>query len=124
MRRAAIAAVAVGIVLLLAPSYVLGLTLLGVLVALPLGAIALVGRRVRRGETISVPWMVSLVLSALITAPEVALARYRSADAEIISGFVWWLSLTAILRLAIFLADYIRRRRGAPAAEVQPDGER
>jgi hypothetical protein len=124
MRRAAIAAVAVGIVLLLAPSYVLGLTLLGVLVALPLGAIALVGRRVRRGETISVPWMVSLVLSALITAPEAALARYRSADAEIISGFVWWLSLTAILRLAIFLADYIRRRRGAPAAEVQPDGER
>jgi hypothetical protein len=45
--------------------------------------------------------MTLAVVSAVITAPQLALAHYRHAVAGVVGGVLWWLVLALALRFVI-----------------------
>ena len=117
--RAAIAAVLISLVVVLARSNVVAAIVVGTLLV-ALAALIFVGggklvvaarKRFRQEGASRVPWGVSLVVSAVVTAPQFGLAHFKHAWAGLITGILWWLSLAAFLRLVIFLTDFLRRRR-------------
>lgn len=111
-----IALIAVGFVL--AAPLVRGLVLIALLLTIIAAIFLAVGRRVRRNRSSFVPWVVSLVVSAVVTVPQLAMEHYKSLIAHVLFGLIWWVVLAAILRLVIFLADYFRRRRNGLGANA------
>ena len=78
-------------------------------------------RSVMRSRSSRICWLVSLAVSAVIIAPQLALGHYKRAAAAAFGGVIEWLFLAAVLRLVIFLADYFRRRsskRRRPASRA------
>ncbi len=110
MRRVATAVIPLALALLLVAPFVRGAVFIAVLVALTITIFVLVGRRIRRSGASPVPWVVSLGVSAVITTPQIALGHYMHAAGAAFGGVLWWLILAALLRLVIFLADYLRSR--------------
>jgi O-antigen/teichoic acid export membrane protein len=111
MRRTAIAVLLLVLAALLFAPFVVGVAFIAVLAALVAGVFLLVGRRLRRKGDSLVPWLVSLGISAVITTPQIALeGHYKHIGGRVFAGVLWWLVLAALLRLAIFVADYFRKR--------------
>jgi hypothetical protein len=116
MRRAAPVVVVLTVAALLllvgAPAFaaIVFAVLLGVIVLIGVAVARHVPRWRRRDPLARVSWLVSLIVSAVITVPQLALAHYRHAVAGVIGGVLWWLVLALVLRFVIFLADYFRRR--------------
>jgi hypothetical protein len=52
-------------------------------------------------------------VSAVIATPQIALGHYKYAA----GGVFWWLILATLLRLVIFLADYLRSRSNGSVAK-------
>ncbi len=72
-----------------------------------------------RRVSASVPWMVSLVVSAVITVPQLVTEHFKRVGPHVAWGVVWWLLFAAFLRLIIFLADYFRNRHNRLGAKTQ-----
>ncbi len=117
MRRVATAVVPLALALLLVTPFVRGAVFIAVLAALTITIFVLVGRRIRRSGASPIPWVVSLGVSAVVTTPQIALGHYKHAAGAVFGGVFWWLILAALLRLVIFLADYLRSRNNGSVAK-------
>lgn len=113
MRRSAAAILLLVLAALLFAPFVVGGVFIAVLAALVVGVLVVVGKRIRRKGDSLVPWLVSLGISAVITTPQIALeGHYKHIGARVFAGVLGWLMLAALLRLAILMADYCRKRFG------------
>jgi uncharacterized protein YqfA (UPF0365 family) len=114
MRRIAVAILLLFLAALLFAPFVVGAVFIAVLAALVVGVFVVVGKRIRRKGDSLVPWLVSLGISAVITTPQIALeSHYKHIGAHVFAGVLGWLMLAALLRLAILMADYCRKRFGS-----------
>jgi hypothetical protein len=113
MRRSATAILLLVLAALLFAPFVVGAVFIAVLAALVVGIFLVVGRQIRRKGDSLVPWLVSLGISAVIITPQIALeGHYKHIGARVFAGVLGWLILAAVLRLAILIADYCRKRFG------------
>ncbi len=117
MRRVTTAVILLVLALLLVTPFVRGIVFTAALSALAVSIVVLVGRRIRRSGASPIPWVVSLGVSAVITPPQIAFGHYKHVAFAVFVGVVWWLILAALLRLVIFLADYLRGRREGSVAK-------
>jgi cell shape-determining protein MreD len=98
--------------LLVGGSAVGGAALISCVIALLVAAAVGVARRAKRTGQSLVPWLVSLALAAVVVVPQLALRNnhYKHLGAFVVDCILSWLLLAALLRFAIFLTDYFRRR--------------
>jgi hypothetical protein len=108
--RTVVAVGGIAFVLLVSAPFVRGIVLAIWALALVGVVLVLLAKWMQRRHTSPVPWVVSLVVSAITTAPQFVFAHYRHFAARISTGLLYWLVVAAFLRLVIFLADYFRNR--------------
>jgi predicted membrane channel-forming protein YqfA (hemolysin III family) len=104
------AVIAIALVFLVSAPFVRGLVLIAWAIALVGVVLVALAKWIQRKRTSPVPWVVSLVVSAITTAPQFVFAHYRHFAGRMSSGVLYWLVVAAFLRLVIFLADYFRNR--------------
>ncbi len=114
--RAVRRALALGLVAFLAAMLVVaGRGVAPVLVTVALGLLLVLAvptliRSAARSRSSRICWLVSLVVSALVLTPQLAVAHYKDAAAGVVGGVFWWLLLACLLRLVVFLADFFRSK--------------
>jgi O-antigen/teichoic acid export membrane protein len=111
MRRAATAMILIAMALLLGAPFVTGVVFIVLLVALTATIFTLAGRRIRRGGGSLTPWVVSLVIGAIVTVPQTAVHQYKHVGAGVFAAIVGTLMLALLLRFVIFVVDYLRKRQ-------------
>ncbi len=97
--------------LLLGAPFVTGAVFIVLLVCLTAAIFLLTGRRIRRSAHSLTPWIVSLVLGAIVTVPQVAVRHYKHVGAGVFAAIVGTLMLALFLRFVIFVVDYVRSRQ-------------
>jgi cytochrome c biogenesis factor len=97
-------------VLIVSTPFVRGLVLIFLALVLVVVVLVALARWIQRKRTSSVPWVVSLVVSAITTTPQFIFGHHRHLAARTSTGVLYWLVVAALLRLVIFLADYFRNR--------------
>jgi drug/metabolite transporter (DMT)-like permease len=103
--------VGIALVFLVSAPFVRGLVLAIWALALVGVVLVVLAKWIQRKQTSPVPWVVSLVVSAITTTPQFIFGHHRHLAARISTGVLYWLVVAAFLRLVIFLADYFRNRR-------------
>jgi hypothetical protein len=108
--RSLTAIIGIAFVLLVSAPFVRGLALIVWALALVGVVLVALAKWIQRKQTSPVPWVVSLVISAITTTPQFVFGHYRHLAGRMSTGLLYWLVLAAFLRLVIFLADYFRNR--------------
>jgi hypothetical protein len=104
------AIIGIAVVFVVSAPFVRGLVLVVWALALVGVVLVAVAKWIQRKRTSPVPWVVSLVVSAITTTPQFIYAHYRHLAERVSTGLLYWLVVAAFLRLVIFLADYFRSR--------------
>jgi hypothetical protein len=102
----------IAMALLLGAPFVTGAVFIVLLVALTVAIFTLAGRRIRRSGASLTPWIVSLVIGAVVTVPQVAVRHYKHVGAGVFAAIVGMLMLALLLRFVVFVVDYFRTRQG------------
>jgi hypothetical protein len=92
MRRSTTAIVVIAVGFLVAP-LVRGLVLIAWLAALVVAMLLVMAKSAGRKRVSLVLWVVSLVVSAVVTAPQLVTERYGALAAHVFAGLVWWAAL-------------------------------
>jgi hypothetical protein len=101
----------IAVVFLVSAPFVRGLVLVFWALALVGVVLVALGKWIQRKQISPVPWVVSLVISAITTTPQFVFGQHRHLAARVSTTVIYWLVVAAFLRLVIFLADYFRNRR-------------
>lgn len=104
------AIIGIAVVFLVSAPFVRGLVLIVWALALVGVVLVALAKWIRRKQTSPVPWVVSLVVSAITTTPQFIFAHYKHLAGRVSTGLLYWLVVAAFLRLVIFLADYFRNQ--------------
>jgi hypothetical protein len=81
-------------------------------IALVVAGVGFILHRARRDRASLVAWLVAMAASTVIAVPSSVMshAHYKHLAVHVFADLFLWLALAAFVRLAIFLADYLRGR--------------